>query len=101
MTDLPNDRGAVEETRPERSLKGLTVRNYDALGLAYPKPLGDDYEIVAVELDERVLEPGDLLVLPPGQRCRAYRGPRHVDQAARFLAVYPTEGAGPGHMAVW
>ena len=56
-------------------------------------------EFEAAELDDRVLEPGDLLVLPPGQRCRAYCWPRDVDQAARFLAVYPTEGASPGHTA--
>ncbi len=36
-----------------------------------------------------VLEPGDLLVLPPDTRCRAYRWPRDVEEATVFLAVYP------------
>ena len=38
-----------------------------------------------------VLGPGDLLVLPPHTRCRAYRWPRDQREASIFLAVYPTE----------
>lgn len=36
-----------------------------------------------------VLEPGDLLVLPPHTRCRAYRWPCERPEATIFLAVYP------------
>ncbi len=36
-----------------------------------------------------VLDPGDLLVLPPDTRCRAYRWPRTRREATVFLAVYP------------
>jgi hypothetical protein len=38
-----------------------------------------------------VLGPGDVLVLPPGARCRAYRWPRDRQEATVFVAVYPTE----------
>ncbi len=38
-----------------------------------------------------VLDPGDLLVLPPNTRCRAYRWPRDRKEATVFLAVYPAE----------
>jgi quercetin dioxygenase-like cupin family protein len=41
------------------------------------------------DLSPCVLEPGDLLVLPPGTRCRAYRWPRDAEEATVFLAVYP------------
>ncbi len=36
-----------------------------------------------------VLAPGDLLVLPPNTRCRAYRWPRKTRRATVFVAVYP------------
>ncbi len=36
-----------------------------------------------------VLGPGDLLVLPPHTRCRAYRWPRDRQEATIFLAAYP------------
>ena len=39
--------------------------------------------------DSIVLEPGDLLVIPPGWKCRACRWPREAPQAAVFFAVYP------------
>ena len=42
----------------------------------------------------RVLEPGDLMVLPPHTRCRAYRWPRDATEAAMFLAVYPVSEDG-------
>lgn len=36
-----------------------------------------------------VLGTGDLLVLPPNTRCRAYRWPRERAEATIFFAVYP------------
>ena len=36
-----------------------------------------------------VLEPGNLLVLPPDTCCRAYHWPPESEEAAVFLAVYP------------
>lgn len=44
----------------------------------------------------RVMEPGEVLVLPPGAGCRAYRWPRDAGQATVFLAVYPVRKAGAG-----
>jgi hypothetical protein len=41
------------------------------------------------DLPPRVLEPGELIVLPADTRCRAYRWPREAEEAAVFLAVYP------------
>ena len=41
------------------------------------------------DLPPRVLEPGDLLVLPPNTRCRAYSWPRDSGEASLFLAIYP------------
>jgi hypothetical protein len=40
-------------------------------------------------LADRELKTGDLLVLPAGVRCRAYRWPRDSETAAVFLAIYP------------
>lgn len=40
------------------------------------------------------LNPGDLLMLPPNTRCRAYRWPRDRQEATIFLAVYPTKQGG-------
>ena len=57
----------------------------------------------------RVLDLGDLLVLPANTRCRAYRWPRDRVAATVFLAVYPSEFAhsagdrdrqGPGRQLV-
>jgi len=39
---------------------------------------------------DRVLSAGEVLVLPAGQRCRAYRWPRDRPEATVFVAVYPT-----------
>ena len=36
-----------------------------------------------------VLAPGDVLVLPPNTRCRAYHWPRKSRRATVFVAVYP------------
>lgn len=35
------------------------------------------------------MNPGQLLVIEPGVRCRAYRWPRSSSRPAIFLAVYP------------
>jgi hypothetical protein len=40
----------------------------------------------------RVLGVGDVLVLPPRTKCRAYRWPRTSRRATVFLAVYPVGG---------
>lgn len=37
----------------------------------------------------RVLGPGEVMVLPPRSRCRAYRWPRSARGATIFLAIYP------------
>ncbi len=56
-----------------------------------------------VEFSERhlptaVLGVGDVLVLPPGTKCRAYRWPRSSRRATVFLAVYPV-GKNPSNSA--
>jgi hypothetical protein len=47
-------------------------------------------EFEQAKLAPLVLSPGDLLVLPPRTRCRAYRWPRDRQEATIFLAIYPT-----------
>jgi uncharacterized protein YjlB len=37
----------------------------------------------------RVLSVGEVLVLPAGERCRAYRWPRDAPEATVFVAAYP------------
>lgn len=37
----------------------------------------------------RTLDPGDVMVLPPETKCRAYRWPRDAPDPTLFLAVYP------------
>ena len=46
-----------------------------------------------------VLGVGEVLVLPAGARCRAYRWPRDSRQATVFVAAYPAGGSRPatGH----
>ncbi len=39
--------------------------------------------------DDLVLGVGDVLVLPAGERCRAYRWPREERAATVFVAAYP------------
>ena len=41
------------------------------------------------DLEARVLETGEMIVLPANTRCRAYRWPREAEAATVFLAVYP------------
>jgi nitroimidazol reductase NimA-like FMN-containing flavoprotein (pyridoxamine 5'-phosphate oxidase superfamily) len=48
------------------------------------------FEFESSDLDDRVLEAGEVLVLPPEARCRAYRWPRDASQATIFMAAYPT-----------
>jgi quercetin dioxygenase-like cupin family protein len=47
------------------------------------------------DLEPRILKPGEMLMLPPNLRLRAYRWPREAEQASIFLAVYPLEGNRP------
>lgn len=35
------------------------------------------------------MQPGQMLVIEPGMRCRAYRWPRYSPRPAVFLAIYP------------
>jgi quercetin dioxygenase-like cupin family protein len=37
-----------------------------------------------------IMQPGDVLVLPPNCECRAYRWPRNEPEATIFIAAYPT-----------
>ncbi len=41
-----------------------------------------------------VMSPGQMLILPAGAKCRAYRWPRDAESATVFLAVYPQSSAG-------
>jgi hypothetical protein len=56
-------------------------------------------EYADASLPATTLRPGDVLILPPQTRCRAYRVPREATEATVFLAVYPppTSAAHPGH----
>ncbi len=40
-------------------------------------------------LEPRILDPGDLLIVPANTRLRAYRWPRDAHEGTIFLAVYP------------
>lgn len=40
-------------------------------------------------LEPMILEPGEVMILPPNTRCRAYRWPRENEEASVFFAVYP------------
>jgi hypothetical protein len=48
------------------------------------------FEFESPRLPDRVLSPGEVLVLPAGERCRAYRWPRDAAEATVFVAAYPT-----------
>lgn len=50
-------------------------------------------------LADRILGVGDVVVLPAGMRCRAYRWPRDVREATVFVAAYPAQPDQPatGH----
>ncbi|HUJ06545.1 MAG TPA: hypothetical protein VLX31_10605 [Streptosporangiaceae bacterium] len=47
------------------------------------------FEFESPEWADRVLDPGEVLILPAGERCRAYRWPRDAAQATIFVAAYP------------
>lgn len=57
------------------------------------------FEFEAPGRADRVLRVGDVLVLPAGVRCRAYRWPRDAREATIFVAAYPAGGsrAAAGH----
>jgi len=57
------------------------------------------FEFASPGQPDRVLNAGELLILPAGARCRAYRWPRDARQATVFVATYPTGQNGPaaGH----
>src|ERR1039457_5442081 len=44
---------------------------------------------------DRVIGVGEIVVLPAGARCRAYRWPRDSREAAVFVAAHPTEQGRP------
>ncbi len=47
------------------------------------------FEFASPGLPDRVLSAGEVLVLPAGVRCRAYRWPRDAREATVFVAAYP------------
>jgi len=57
------------------------------------------FEFASPGQPDHVLNAGELLILPAGARCRAYRWPRDARQATVFVATYPTGQNGPaaGH----
>ncbi len=67
---------------------GWFVQSTVDLILVVQGQLKVEYE--RTDLASRILEPGEMLILPPGTRCRAYRWPREAKEGTIFLAVYPT-----------
>ncbi len=57
------------------------------------------FEFESAAQPDRVLSAGEVLVLPAGMRCRAYRWPRDAREATVFVAAYPAGRARPpdGH----
>jgi len=53
-------------------------------------------EFADPQVAPQTLQPGDLLVLPPVTRCRAYHWPLDAAQATVLVAVYPTSAAQTG-----
>lgn len=47
------------------------------------------FEFESPDLADSVLDVGDVIVLPAGERCRAYRWPREAPEATVFVAAYP------------
>ena len=47
------------------------------------------FEFEAAWRSDLVLGPGQVIVLPAGERCRAYRWPRDAGDATIFVAAYP------------
>ena len=54
------------------------------------------FEFEATDLPDRVLSAGEVIVLPAGVRCRAYRWPRDARAATVFVAAYPAGNDQPG-----
>ena len=54
------------------------------------------FEFESPVLPDRVLGVGEVIILPPGERCRAYRWPREASEATIFVAAYPTGQTMPG-----
>ena len=54
------------------------------------------FEFEPPDLPDRVLSAGEVLVLPSGLRCRAYRWPRDASEATIFVAAYPATANRPG-----
>ena len=52
------------------------------------------FEFESPVLPDRVLGVGEVIILPPGERCRAYRWPREASEATIFVAAYPTGQTG-------
>ena len=52
------------------------------------------FEFEAADRADLVLGEGDVIVLPAGERCRAYRWPRDAREATVFIAAYPKASAG-------
>jgi hypothetical protein len=52
------------------------------------------FEFASPGQPDRVLTAGEVLVLPAGERCRAYRWPRDAREATVFVAVYPASQNG-------
>jgi hypothetical protein len=55
------------------------------------------FEFKSPGQSDRVLSAGEVLVLPAGQRCRAYRWPRDRREATVFVAASPTGQSPDGH----
>jgi uncharacterized protein YjlB len=53
------------------------------------------FEFESPSQPERVLSVGDVLVLPAGARCRAFRWPRDASEATVFVAAYPAGQSRP------
>jgi len=50
------------------------------------------------QLKSLVLKPGDLFLLPPRVKCRAYRWPRSSRKATVFAAIYPVRPKARGRV---
>ena len=74
----------AEEIEPgwfEQSMVDLILVVQGKLKVEFERP----------DLSSRVLEPGQMLVLPANMRLRAYHWPRETKEATVFVAIYPTK----------
>ena len=58
------------------------------------------FEFESPVLPNRVLGVGEVIVLPPGERYRAYRWPRDASEATIFVAAYPAGTARGSSLSV-